>query len=636
MSVDANKQTHGFQTEVKQLLHLMINALYSNKEIFVRELVSNAADAADKLRFAALEDAKLLSDDTALKVTVTTNPKAKTVTISDNGIGMTRDEVIENLGTIAKSGSREFLSALSGDKAKDSQLIGQFGVGFYSSFIVADKVMVKTRKAGAKNDQGVQWTSAGDGEYEVETIDRAERGTEITLHLKKDAKEFLEASRIRHIITKYCDHINLPVMMEKVEPVTEEDGKTKKDKAVEFEAVNKATALWTLPKSEVKAEEYKEFYKYIAHDFSDPVAWSHNKVEGKQEYTNLLYLPARAPFDLYDQEQRHGLKLYVQKVFIMDDADSFLPRYLRFIKGVIDSKDLPLNVSREILQHSLLADKIKTASTKRVLGMIEKLAKDPEKYQEFWNQMGKVLKEGPIEDSANKERIAKLLRFASTKNNDDTQNTSLQMYIERMKPEQEKIYYLTGEAFNTVKHSPQLEVFNKKDIEVLLLTDPVDEWLVTHLSEFDGKTLQSVSKGDLDLSKLDTEEEKKEKEKQADEFDSLIKQVQEALDERVKEVRLTDRLTSSPSCVVADENDMGMQMQKLLQATGQMGMMPAAKPILELNPEHELVKKLHAESDDDKVKEWSHVLLDEAILASGGTLDDPAEFVQRLNRLLAG
>jgi molecular chaperone HtpG len=639
MTVTANKEKHGFQTEVKQLLHLMINSLYSNKEIFLRELISNAADAADKLRFAAIERPELYADDSELGVKVSFDAKAKTITIKDNGIGMSRGEVIDNLGTIAKSGSREFLAGLTGDQAKDRELIGQFGVGFYSSFIVADKVEVRTRSAELPANEAVLWVSAGEGDYEVETIEKADRGTEIVLHIKKECKEFLDASRLRHVITTYCDHINLPVLMEKPEMPNEDDKDKKKEKKteIEFEAVNKATALWTIPKKDIKDDEYKEFYKYIAHDFTDPAAWSHNKVEGKQDYTTLLYIPSRAPFDMYDPQQKHGLKLYIQKVFIMDDADHFMPRYLRFVKGVIDSKDLPLNVSREILQHSILVDKIKTASIKRVLGMLEKLAEDTEKYQDLWNQLGKVLKEGPIEDAENKDRIAKLLRFASTHNDSEIQNVSLADYVARMQTGQDKIYYITAESYLTAKHSPQLEVFKAKNIEVLLLSDPVDEWLVTHLTEFDGKSLQSVAKGDLNLDNIDKAEDdnaenKESKEKQEEEFSGVIKQIKEALGDNVKEVRLTHRLTTSPACVVGDENDFGLQMQKMLQAAGHA--MPASKPILEINPKHSLIKALKTQTDDEKFKQWSMVLLDQAILADGGHLHDPAGFVQRLNSLL--
>ena len=630
MTVTANKETHSFQTEVKQLLQLMINSLYSNKEIFLRELISNAADAADKLRFLALERPKLLGDNTELDVRITFDEKAKTVTIIDNGIGMSRGEVVDNLGTIAKSGSREFLSVLTGEQAKDQELIGQFGVGFYSSFIVADEVDVKTRHAELDSSEGVHWISRGKGDYEIETIERSEHGTEITLHLKKDATEFLDDTRLRHVVTKYCDHINLPVMMLSQE--FDKDGKPLKQKKPKFTAVNKAKALWTLPKKDISAEEYKEFYKYIAHDFTDPINWSHNKVEGKQDYTTLLYLPSRASFDLYDAEQRHGLKLYIQKVFIMDDADHFLPRYLRFVRGVVDSKDLPLNVSREILQHSVLADKIKTANTKRVLTMIEKLAEKPEEYQKFWDQLGKVLKEGPIEDADNKERIAKLLRFASTHNGNQQQNVSLTDYVSRMQKDQDEIYYLTAESYTTAKHSPVLEVFNDKGIDVLLLTDPVDEWLVTYLTEFSGKPLQSVAKGDLDLNKLDKKQDKKDKKKLTDDFASTIKQIKEILQDKVSDVRLTDRLTTSPACVVNEEAAMGLQMQKMMAATGQT--MPTPKPIFELNPNHKLIKNLKAQTDDEQFKQWSEVLLDQAILAEGGHLDDPATFVQRLNTLL--
>ena len=630
MTATANKETHGFQTEVKQLLQLMINSLYSNKEIFLRELISNAADAADKLRFIALEKTTLLGKNSELNVQISCDEKAKTITIRDNGIGMSRGEVIDNLGTIAKSGSREFLTALTGDQTKDRELIGQFGVGFYSSFIVAEKVEVKTRHAELTPAEGVCWVSAGEGDYSIETIEKNERGTEITLYLKKEAKEFLDNSRLRHIITKYCDHINLPVMMPKV--LTDEEKKKKGKQPIQFEPVNKATALWTLPKKDISSEQYKEFYKYIAHDFADPTNWSHNKVEGKHDYTTLLYIPSRAPFDLYDPEQHHGLKLYVQKVFIMDDADHFLPRYLRFVKGVVDSKDLPLNVSREILQHSVLVDKIKTANSKRILTMLEKLAGQTEEYQKFWDQLGKALKEGPIEDTANKERIAKLLRFASTHNTDEKQNVSLAEYISRMQKGQDKIYYITAESYMTAKHSPQLEVFNKKGIEVLLLTDPVDEWLTNYLTEFEGKTLQSVAKGELDLEKSDKKTDPETKKKLEDDFASTLKQIKTVLGEKIAEVRLTDRLTSSPACIVGDDSAMGMQMKKMFAATGQA--MPEEKPIFELNPKHKLIQNLKKETDDQQFKQWSEVLLDQAILAEGGHLKDPAGFVQRVNKLL--
>jgi molecular chaperone HtpG len=625
----SDKQTLGFQTEVKQLLHLMINSLYSNKEIFLRELVSNSSDAADKLRFLAISKPELLGDDSNLAVYITVDKAAKTITLRDNGIGMSRDEAVDNLGTIAKSGSREFLAALSGDQAKDRELIGQFGVGFYSSFIVADKVTVKSRRAELPPEAGVLWISKGEGDFEVETITKADRGTEITLHLKADADEFLEETRIRHIINKYCDHINLPVMMLKSATPDETEPKTVNP---EFEAVNKATALWTLPKKDISDEQYKEFYKYIAHDYSDPAAWSHNRVEGKQEYISLLYLPARAPFDLYDVQQKHGLKLYVQKVFILDNVEHFLPRYLRFTKGVIDSKDLPLNVSREILQHSQLVDKIKAASAKRILAMFESLAANTEEYQKIWDQFGKVLKEGPVEDQENKDKIAKLLRFASSKNDSTTQNVSLDTYLSRMVPQQDTIYYITAESYVTAKHSPQLEAFNQKGIEVLLLTDPIDEWLVNSLTEFEGKKLQSVAKGDLDLSKFENEQQKEEQEKLAGDFTETIKALKETLADKVQDVRITHRLTSSPSCVVNEEDGFTAQMQKMLQAAGHA--LPAQKPILEINPKHKLVLKLKAEKGSTQFKEWAELLFDEAILAEGRQLADPAAFVQRLNRLL--
>lgn len=630
----AHKETFAFQTEIKQLLHLMINSLYSNKEIFLRELVSNAADACDKLRFLAIEKPDLLGNDTDLAVFITFDKKAKTITIRDNGIGMSRQEAIDHLGTIAKSGSKEFFAALSGEQAKDRELIGQFGVGFYSAFMVADKVDVFSRRANLSENEGVRWSSGGEGDYEIETINKKERGTEIVLHMKKDADEYLDEHRIRHIITKYCDHINLPVMMLKTQIETEQEKKEEKDiTPPTFEAINKATALWTMPKKDITDEQYKEFYKYIAHDFQDPLAWSHNRVEGKQEYINLLFVPARAPFDLFDPQQKmHGLKLYVQKVFIMDDVTYFLPRYLRFIRGIVDSKDLPLNVSREILQHSVLVDKIKSASTKRVLGMFNTIAKNTDEYQKFWDQFGKVLKEGIIEDQENKDDLAKLLRFASTHNQDATQSVSLVEYVARMPKEQDIIYYITAESYLTAKHSPQLEVFTKKGVEVLLLSDPIDEWVVNSLPEFEGKKLQSVAKGDLDLGKLTDDETKKQHEQLDKDYADLVKRVQKVLENKVKDVRLTYRLTTSPSCIVSDESAMSMQMQRMMEAAGHK--MPAAKPIFELNPEHKLVQKLNTVTDEEKFSEWSHVLFDEALLAEGGSLEDPAQFVQRLNRLL--
>lgn len=633
----AHKETFAFQTEIKQLLHLMINSLYSNKEIFLRELVSNAADACDKLRFLAIEKPELLGADSELAVFITFDKKAKTITIRDNGIGMSRQEAIDHLGTIAKSGSKEFFAALSGEQAKDRELIGQFGVGFYSAFMVADKIDVFSRRANLPENEAVRWSSGGEGDYEVETITKKERGTEIVLHMKKDALDFVDEARIRHIVTKYCDHINLPVMMLKAQiedaDQTDEKEKEKNITPPTFEAINKATALWTLPKKDISDEQYKEFYKYIAHDYTAPLAWSHNRVEGKQEYISLLFTPTQAPFDLFDPQQKmHGLKLYVQKVFIMDDVTYFLPRYLRFIRGVVDSKDLPLNVSREILQHSVLVDKIKSASTKRVLGMFNTIAKNASEYQKFWDQFGKVLKEGMVEDQENKDELAKLLRFASTHNHDATQNVSLAEYVARMPKEQDKLYYITADSYLTAKHSPQLEVFNKKGVEVLLLSDPIDEWLVNSFPEFEGKKLQSVAKGDLDLGKLTDEGTKQQQEQLDKDYAELVKRVQKVLENKVKEVRLTYRLTMSPSCIVSDDSAMGMQMQRMMEAAGHK--MPAAKPIFELNPEHKLVQKLNTVTDEENFSEWSHVLFDEALLAEGGSLEDPAQFVQRLNRLL--
>lgn len=623
-------ETLGFQTEVKQLLHLVIHSLYSNKEIFLRELISNASDAADKLRFAALSEPALYEDDPDLKVTVTFDKEARTLTIADNGIGMSRQEVIDNLGTIAKSGTKEFLASLTGDQAKDAQLIGQFGVGFYSAFIVADKVTVTTRRAGVCAAEGVRWESTGEGEYAIETIDHPKRGTEIILHLKQDEDEFLDDWRLRHIIRKYSDHIMLPVQMKKSAPITEEGQEN--TAAEEFETVNKATALWTLPRNEIKDEEYQEFYKHISHDFDDPLVWSHNKVEGKQEYTSLLYIPKRAPFDLWNREKQHGLKLYVRRVFIMDDADQFLPLYLRFVKGVIDSNDLPLNISREILQSNKQIDSMRSALTKRVLSLLEKLAQDDkEKYDAFWSEFGAVLKEGPGEDFANKEQIAKLLRFASTHTDEAVQNVSLDDYISRMKPEQDKIYYITADTFAAAKSSPHLEIFRKKGIEVLLLSERVDEWLVAHLHEYAGKSLQSVAKGALDLGKLEDENQEEQK-KVEDEFESVIKQVKEVLADKVKDVRITHRLTESPACLVADEHEMNMHMQRILKAAGQN--IPTTKPIFELNPTHPLVQRLKSEQDDSRFSEWTHILFDQATLAEGAQLDDPAQFVKRLNGLL--
>ncbi len=627
MTIDARKETRGFQTEAKQLLHLMIHSLYSNREIFLRELVSNASDAADKLRFEAVSNGDLYEGDAELKIRVSFDKDAKTITISDNGIGMTRDEVIENLGTIAKSGTANFMQKLSGDQKKDAQLIGQFGVGFYSAFIVADKVVVTTRRAGAPVNEAVRWECSGDAEFVVETVEKAQRGMTVELHLKDDALEFADNWRLRTIIKKYSDHIAIPVVMQKQTPVDEEA------KESEDEVINTATALWTRSRSDVTDEEYKEFYKHVSHDYAEPLTWSHNRVEGNLDYTSLLYLPSRAPFDLYNRDASRGLKLYVQRTFIMDDAEQFLPLYLRFIKGVVDSNDLSLNVSREILQKDPNIDSMRGALTKRVLDMLAKLAKgEPENYNSFWKEFGQVLKEGPAEDFANREKIAKLLRFATTHTETAEQNQSLEDYVARMKEGQEKIYYIAAENFNTAKNSPHLEVFRKKGIEVLLLTDRVDEWLMSHLSEFDGKSLQDVGKGELDLGKLDTEEEKQAKEKVAEQLKPLLERVKASLTEQVAEVRITDRLTDSPACVVVAEHDMGAQMRRILEQAGQK--LPDSKPILELNPEHPLVKKLEQETSESRFGDLAHILFDQANLAEGAQLQDPAAYVQRLNKLL--
>jgi molecular chaperone HtpG len=627
MTIDARKETRGFQTEAKQLLHLMIHSLYSNREIFLRELVSNASDAADKLRFEAVSNGDLYEGDADLKIRVSFDKDAKTITISDNGIGMSRDEVIENLGTIAKSGTANFMQKLSGDQKKDAQLIGQFGVGFYSAFIVADNVVVTTRRAGAPVNEAVRWECSGDAEFSVEAVEKAQRGMTVELHLKDDALEFADNWRLRTIIKKYSDHIAIPVVMQKQTPVDEEA------KEPEDEVINTATALWTRSRSDVTDEEYKEFYKHVSHDYAEPLTWSHNRVEGNLDYTSLLYLPSRAPFDLYNRDASRGLKLYVQRTFIMDDAEQFLPLYLRFIKGVVDSNDLSLNVSREILQKDPNIDSMRGALTKRVLDMLAKLAKgEPENYNNFWKEFGQVLKEGPAEDFANREKIAKLLRFATTHTETAEQNQSLEDYVARMKEGQEKIYYIAAENFNTAKSSPHLEVFRKKGIEVLLLTDRVDEWLMSHLSEFDGKSLQDVGKGELDLGKLDTEEEKQAKEKVAEQLKPLLERVKAALTEQVAEVRITDRLTDSPACVVVAEHDMGAQMRRILEQAGQK--LPDSKPILELNPEHPLVKKLEQEASESRFGDLAHILFDQANLAEGAQLQDPAAYVQRLNKLL--
>ncbi|TMO57635.1 molecular chaperone HtpG [Pseudoalteromonas aurantia] len=629
----AQKETLGFQTEVKQLLNLMIHSLYSNKEIFLRELVSNASDAADKLRFLALSDGSLYDGDADLRVRVSVDKEANTVTISDNGIGMTREEVISSLGTIAKSGTAEFFSNLTGDQAQDSQLIGQFGVGFYSAFIVADAVTVTTRKAGEST--GVEWHSQGEGDYTLAEVEKEGRGTEIVLHLREEEGEFLDDFRLRGIVTKYSDHISIPVEMFKA-PVPESEGPDgEKIEAVpgEWEAINRATALWSRDKSDISDEEYKEFYKHVGHDWEEPLTWAHNKVEGKTEYTSLLYIPKKAPFDMFNRDRQTGLKLYVQRVFIMDDAEQFMPSYLRFVKGLLDSNDLPLNISREILQDNKITQAIRKGCTSRVLKMLDRMGKNkPEEYQTFWNEFGQVIKEGPAEDSANKEAIAKLLRFSSTHTDEVTQNVSLEQYVERMKEGQDKIYYVVADSFEAAKSSPHLEIFRKKGIEVLLLSDRVDEWMMSHLTEFDEKQLQSITRGDLDLGDLDDEEAKKAQEESEKEVEGLVERIKEVLGDKVKEVRFTHRLTDSPACVVADEHDMSSQMQKLMESVGQAA--PESKPVFELNPEHQLVKHLNVEQDEDKFVQWSEVLLDQALLAERGSLKDPAGFVARLNKLM--
>lgn len=633
MGVDAHKETLGFQTEVTQLLDLMIHSLYSNKEIFLRELISNAADASDKLRFEALSDDALYEDDAELKIRIAFDKDAKTITITDNGIGMNRQEVVDNIGTIANSGTKKFFDNMTGDQTKDSQLIGQFGVGFYSTFIVADKVTLKTRRAGLTSEHGVEWQSEGKGEFTIETIDMPARGTEITLHLRDDQEEFLNSWQLRNIISKYSDHINLPIVMTK-DPVPDEEGKIDESAVLEDETVNKATALWTLSKSEISDDDYKEFYKQIAHDYQDPLSWSHNKVEGKTEYTSLLFIPSKAPFDLWDRDSSHGLKLYVKRVFIMEDAEQLMPRYLRFIRGVIDTDDLPLNISREILQGSKTIDSIRTASVKKILSELAKMANNnAEKYAEFWKEFGQVIKEGPGEDFANKDALAKLMRFSTTETGSEQQTVSLEDYVGRMKDKQDKIYYITAESFASAKNSPHLEVFAKKGIEVLLLADRVDEWLTNSLTEFDGKQLQSVAKGDLDLGELADEKEKKSQEKTDKKFEDLVERVKKTLGDKVKDVRITHRLTDSPACLVADENDMSANLERMLKAAGQQ-MGSDTKPIFELNPKHPMVKRLKDESENKKFKDWSLILFDQALLAEGGQLDDPANYVKRLNKVL--
>lgn len=619
-------KTLGFQAEVKQLLHLVVHSLYSNKEIFLRELISNASDALDKLRFLGLSDANLYEQDADLKISVSFDEARKTLTISDNGIGMNWDEAVSNLGTIAKSGTKEFLSHLTGEQSKDSQLIGQFGVGFYSAFIVADKVTVLSRKAGTPEAEAIKWESNGEGEFTIENKAKSTRGTDIILHLREDATEFLSDWRIRGIITKYSDHIAWPIYMKKLAKLEEGQEEQVQD---EWESVNKAQALWTLNKSEISEEQYQSFYQSLTHDFQNPLAWSHNHVEGKQHYISLLYIPETAPFDLWQHDAKHGLKLYVKRVFIMDDASQFLPRYLRFVKGIVDASDLPLNVSREILQENKQVEAIRSACSKRVLSMLEKMSESqPELYAKFWSNFGNVLKEGPMEDYANREAIAKLLRFASTHQQSSEQNVSLDDYISRMKEGQDKIYYITASSYNAAKTSPHLEIFEQKGIEVLLLSDRVDEWLVGYLSEYAGKKLQSISKGKVDLP-----ESVEEKEEDFGDIQPMIEQMKKVLSEDAKDVRTTTRLTQSPACIVADENDLGLEMQRILKATGQD--IPASKPILEVNPHHALVKRMHQVTDDEQFADWAKMLFEQAVLAEGGHLENPALYVARVNKLLS-
>lgn len=628
----AQKQTHpkesmAFQAEVKQLLQLMIHSLYSNKEIVLRELISNASDAADKLRFEALANGALYENDSELKIRIAFDKEAHTLTIADNGIGMSRDEVISHIGTIAKSGTKEFFSALTGDQAKDANLIGQFGVGFYSAFIIADKVTLTTRRAGAS--EAVRWESAGEGDYTLEDADKTSRGTEIVLHLREGEDEFLNDWKLKSIIRKYSDHIMLPIVMKKSEWKDGAEVTTDED-----ETVNKASALWARSKNDITEEEYQEFYKHVSHDFENPLAYTHSRVEGKQEYISLLYIPGKAPFDLYDRERSHGIKLYVKRVFIMEDADKLMPQYLRFVRGVIDTSDLPLNVSREILQSSRDVEAIKAGSVKKVLGLLEDMAENkPEDYAKFYKEFGRVLKEGPGEDFANKEKIAGLLRFASTKVDTDVQDVSLKDYISRMQPEQDAIYYITADSFAAAQHSPHLEIFRKKGIEVLLMSDRVDEWLLGSLTEFEGKKLQSIAKGDLDLGKLESETEKEIQKKIEEEAKTLVDRIKQTLGEQVKDVRVTHRLTDSPACLVSDEHDLSGNLARILKSAGQKA--PETKPILEINPTHKLVKRIEAESADDVFADLAHVLFDQALLAEGGALEDPASFVKRMNSLIS-
>jgi molecular chaperone HtpG len=628
MSTTTTKETLGFQAEVKQLLHLMIHSLYSNKEIFLRELISNASDAADKLRFEALSNNSLYGADADLRIRVSYDKQARTITISDNGVGMSREEVIQNIGTIAKSGTREFFQALTGDQAKDARLIGQFGVGFYSSFIVAERVTLVTRRAGLAANQAVRWESEGAGEYSLEAVEKASRGTEVTLHLREGEDELLSDFALQKIIRKYSDHVAIPIVMKKTEWDKDKNEYRETD---QDETVNQASALWARPKNDISDEQYTEFYKHVGHDFDAPLAWTHNRVEGRQEYTQLLYIPAHAPFDMWDRQHRHGLKLYVRRVFIMDDAEQLLPAYLRFVRGVIDSADLPLNVSREILQQSKDIDAIRSGTTKRVLGLLDDIGENQkDKYKTFWKEFGRVLKEGVGEDTANKERIAKLLRFSSTQNDSEEQEVSFADYIGRMKEGQDKIYYVTAETFVAAKNSPHLEIFRKRGIEVLILSERVDEWLVANLMEFEGKQLVSVARGELDLGKVQTDDEKQQQEKQAGEYHDLVEKLKTTLGEKVKDVRVSTRLTQSPSCLVADEHDMGGNLARILKAVGQNA--PQARPILEINAGHPIVQRLKYE--EANFADWGNLLFDQALLSEGGQLDDPAGFVKRTNELM--
>ena len=646
MTVEAKKETLGFETEVKHLLHLMIHSLYSNKEIFLRELISNASDAADKLRFEALSNDGLYEGDAELKIRLEFDKEKRTITIIDNGIGMTRAEVQEHIGTIAKSGTKQFFEALTGEQAKDSELIGQFGVGFYSAFIVADKVTLTTRKAGADASEATRWESAGEGDYTIEAVEKAQRGTEIVLHLKEAETEFLDGYRIRSIVRKFSDHISLPIVMDKeVMPVLDmdvEEGEEPKEAKpvaqIEEETINSASALWTKSRQDISDEDYNQFYKHVGHDFQDPLTHVHSRVEGTNEYALLLYVPSRAPFDLWDRDAKHGVKLYIRKVFITDDAEQLMPRYLRFIRGVIDANSLPLNVSRELLQQSKQITAIKSGAVKKVLGMLENLAKnEPEKYATFWAQFGAVIKEGPIEDHANKARVAKLLRFASTHADTDKQDVALEDYVSRMKEGQEHIYYVTADSFSAAKNSPHLEIFRKKGIEVILLSDRIDEWLVSNMDEFEGKHLQSVAKGDLDLGSLDAEEDKTALEEVNKDFEAVLKQIKDVLADKVSEVRLSHRLTESPACLVADVYGMSLNMERIMKDAGQsMGMGMGRKPVFEINPTHPLVVRMKAEQDDTRFADLTHILFDQAILSEGGQLDDPAAFVHKLNGLLQG